>query len=122
MDYLWPDAGHENDMKRQTNRVPHENQPQPSAQDCSTMKSHKPFLSILIAAAPLANPFLKYELSGIRKYKGGKLRILYALSTERQELWGGPLQEEEILFLYVDLRSDDTYKEALKHLRKHNLV
>ena len=76
----------------------------------------------IIAAAPLANPFLKHELSGIRKYKGGKLRILYTLSTERQDLWGGPLVEDEILYLYVDLRSDDTYKDALKLLRKHNLV
>ena len=76
----------------------------------------------IIAAVPLANPFLKYELSGIRKYKGGKLRILYALSTEKQELWDCLPESCEILFLYVDLRSDDTYKDALKLLRKHTIA
>lgn len=58
----------------------------------------------------------------IRRYKTGKLRILYAISTESPELFVPPISEKEIIFLYVDLRSDNTYKEAYKLLKKEGLL
>jgi len=76
----------------------------------------------LIASAPLANPPLKHHLHGIRRYKSGKLRILYALSTEKSELWGDKPTELEIMFLHVDLRSEETYSEALRLLKKQGLL
>lgn len=76
----------------------------------------------IIASAPLSFGFLKHELTGIRRYKSGKLRIFYALSTEKVDLWSTAPKEPEILFLYVDLRKEETYKEALKLLRKHQIV
>lgn len=76
----------------------------------------------IIVSAPCSFGFLKHELSGIRKFKSGKLRILYVLSEEKPDIWGEPPKEPEIMFLYVDLRKDETYKEALKLLRKHGVV
>lgn len=75
-----------------------------------------------ICAAPLSNSLLKYDFPGIRRYKSGKFRILYILSTESEKYWSQKPPQAEILFLYVDLRSDDTYKEALKALRKHDIL
>lgn len=76
----------------------------------------------VISSAPFAHGILGHQLSGIRRYKGGKLRILYVLSTEKPSLWDSSPPEQELLFLYVDLRCDDTYKEALSLLRKHQII
>lgn len=76
----------------------------------------------IIASAPLANPLLKYDLPGIRRYKSGKLRILYALSAEKPDAWEQPPTSNEIIFLFVDLRKDETYKEALKLLRSQKIT
>ena len=76
----------------------------------------------IIVSAPLSFGFLKHELSGVRKFKSGKLRILYVLSEEKPDIWDVPPEEPEIMFLYVDLRRDETYIEALKLLRKHGIV
>lgn len=75
-----------------------------------------------IALAPLSHPLLKHDFPDIRRYKSGKIRILYALSTEKPELWETPPASPEILFLFVDLRSDETYSQALKLLRKHQIL
>ena len=76
----------------------------------------------IILASPLNYPSLKHKFSRVRRYKSGKLRILYVLSTEFPECWEENPQEPEILFLYVDLRKDETYSEALKMLRKHRIL
>lgn len=82
----------------------------------------------IICSAPYNNPLLKYTLSGIRRYKSGKIRILYVLSDDKKwhKLWieacGNVPENLEILFLFVDLRSDDTYKGALKFLRRNNIL
>lgn len=76
----------------------------------------------LIASAPLANPLLKHTLHGIRRYKSGKLRILYTLSTEKPDLWSDKPSELEVMFMYVDLRSEETYSEALNFLKKQGLL
>jgi len=76
----------------------------------------------IIISAPFSFGFLSHELSGIRKFKSGKLRILYILSIEKLDIWDVPPKEPEIMFLYVDLRKDETYKEALKLLRKHGII
>ena len=75
-----------------------------------------------ICASPLSHPFLKHDFPGIRRYKTGKLRILCALSTESARYWEKESEVPELMLLYVDLRSDDTYKEALKALRKHSIL
>lgn len=75
-----------------------------------------------ICASPQSHPLLKHDFPGIRRYKSGKLRILYTLSTESQQYWKEIPQNPQILFLYVDLRSDETYIEALKALRKHDIL
>lgn len=77
----------------------------------------------IVASAPFSFSMLKHDFPNIRRFKGGgKIRIFYALSTEKPELWETPPQSPEILFLYVDLRSDETYTEALKLLRKHQIL
>lgn len=76
----------------------------------------------LITSAPLSNPPLKHQLHGIRRYKSGKLRILYALSTEKAELWADAPLELEVMFLYVDLKSEETYTDAFKLLKKRGLL
>lgn len=77
----------------------------------------------IIASSPLAHPHLKHKLNRVRRYKSGsKIRIIYVLSTERPELWESIPDNPEILFLYVELRSDETYDNALKYLRKHRLL
>ena len=75
-----------------------------------------------ICASPQSNPLLKHDFPGIRRYKTGKLRILYALSTEAAQYWEKKPETPELMLLYVDLRSDDTYKDALKALRKHSIL
>lgn len=75
-----------------------------------------------IVAAPFSFPSLRHRLSKVRRFKSGKLRILYVLSTEREQFWESPPHAQEILFLYVDLRSEETYTEALKLLRKHRVL
>ncbi len=78
----------------------------------------------IIITTPNTNPFLKHEFSRIkiRRYKSGKLRILYAISTEcpDPDLFDPPPSNDikEVIFLYVDLRSDNTYKEASKLLKR----
>lgn len=72
----------------------------------------------IIVASPLSNPLMKHELYGIRRFKAGKLRILYALSTERVDLWENKISTTEIRFLYVGLRDNDTYNEAFRNIRK----
>ena len=118
MDYLWPDAGHENDMKRQTNRVPHENQPQPSAQDCSTMKSHKPFLSILIAAAPLARVWLASSLLFVTALAQGQ-----ALSPVETTPDGQRYRAGEVLVQFkadvTDQQVAGTFQQGRLGLIKH---
>lgn len=78
----------------------------------------------LICRSPQSHSLLKYDFSGakIRRYKSGKLRILYALSTEANSLWDDQPQIPEIIFLYVDLRKDETYSDALKALRRHDIL
>jgi hypothetical protein len=77
-----------------------------------------------ICDSPYTNPLLKYDFSGasIRRYKSGKIRILYALSVEAVNLWDGKPEAPEVIFLYVDLRRDETYSEALKALRRHDVL
>ncbi|MBF0538598.1 MAG: hypothetical protein HQL03_10145 [Nitrospirae bacterium] len=69
----------------------------------------------LILSHPTAHPLLRHKLKGIRRYKSGRIRIFYALSTEQPYIWESkpekPPEEPEIMFLYVDLRNDDTYKD-----------
>lgn len=81
---------------------------------------------ILIEQSPTSHEFLKKPLEKIRKFKAGKIRIYYALSTERPDLWeriyGSPPQEPEILFLYVALRDDKTYSELYKVLIRQGLL
>ena len=76
----------------------------------------------IIASTPLSFPSLKHELTGIRRFKSGKLRILYVLSTERKDYWKVLPQNPEILYLYLDLRKEETYTEALKLLRRHKIL
>lgn len=76
----------------------------------------------IVASSPFSHPLLKHDLQGIRRFKSGKLRIFYAISTEKADFWQAPPQNQEILFLYVDLRKDETYTEALKFLRKHRIL
>ncbi len=76
----------------------------------------------IILSAPFSNPLLKHDFPGIRRFKSGKIRILYALSTEAERFWNENPASPEIMFLYIDLRNDETYSDALKLLRKHNLV
>ena len=75
----------------------------------------------LVCANPLAWPPLK-GTGFIRRYKGGKLRILYALSTERPDLWEDPPEGSELAFLHFDMRDERTYKEALTFLRRNRLI
>ena len=76
----------------------------------------------IILAAPYSYALLKHDFPDIRRFKSGKVRILYALSTEAERFWPEKPATPEIIFLYVDLRNDETYTTALKLLRKHNLV
>lgn len=77
----------------------------------------------IIIISPNTNPILKHKFSKIRRYKSGKLRILYAISTERPDLFTPPASNTiEVIFLYVGLRSDETYKEAYILLRKEGLL
>jgi len=73
----------------------------------------------IIVEAPYSSPMLKHELNGIRRFKSGKIRILYALSTEKPIFWESPPTPPEVIFLYVDMRKDETYKEAYKCLNKY---
>lgn len=76
-----------------------------------------------VITSPYTNPILKHNFSKIRRYKSGKLRILYAISNERPDLFIPPATNNiEMIFLYVGLRSDETYKEAYKLLRKEGLL
>ena len=75
-----------------------------------------------ITASPQSHSFLKHDFQGIRRYKSGKLRILYVLSTESKQIWKEEPKTPGILFLYVDLRSDETYSEAVKAFKKHKIL
>ncbi len=78
----------------------------------------------LILQNPLVHPFLK-DYEKVRKYKTKKLRIYYFLSRERPELYKQLFDSEpnnnEVVFLYVALRDEDTYKELAEIFRKHNI-
>lgn len=80
----------------------------------------------LILKNPHAYPLLKSPFLGVRRYKGGKLMIYYTLSTENptawQVLYGQAPQTDEVLFLYVDMRSDDTYTELYRELKRDGLI
>lgn len=77
---------------------------------------------VQILENPYAHPLLKSPFLGVRRYKGGKLRIYYTLSTENPSAWhvlyGQTPQTNELIFLYVDMRSDDTYTELYKELKR----
>ncbi len=76
----------------------------------------------IVASHPVAYSYLGNKLRNIRKFKSGKLRILYALSTELPSLWEHSPQENEILFLYIGFRDERTYMIAEKLLKKHNVI
>ena len=76
----------------------------------------------IILAEPFQPPFLKHDLQGIRRFKSGKIRISYALSKEKPELWGNePPEELEIYFLFVGIREDKSYKIAYNLLKKEGI-
>ena len=80
---------------------------------------------IFIQTFPLSNPPLKYKPYSerfIRKYKSGKIRIFYILSTERPDLWKVIPQENEIRFLLIKIRGDDTYEDAKKMLKREEII
>lgn len=75
----------------------------------------------IIAENPKVYGMLGHKLQGIRKYKTGKLRILFVLLNEH------PISKEflrngEILFLYAGLRKKDTYIEAERYLEKRRII
>jgi|GEM_PF-2783458 len=72
----------------------------------------------IIQNAPFKFRPLKGMPIPIRKYKAGKIRILYALSTEAPELWEESPKQPEIMFIFVGLRTDKMYKDAIKLLNK----
>ncbi|KWT84132.1 hypothetical protein ASN18_2060 [Candidatus Magnetominusculus xianensis] len=72
-----------------------------------------------IVSSPTTNPLLKHQSKNIRRFKSGKLRILYALSVESADLWGCEPSDPEIMFLYVGLRNNNTYDDAYKYLSSH---
>jgi len=72
----------------------------------------------IIQNVPLKFPYLKGTSIRIRKFKSGKIRILYALSTEAPELWEETPKQPEIMFIFVGLRSDKMYEDAFKLLNK----
>ncbi|MEO5360826.1 MAG: hypothetical protein H7843_10335 [Nitrospirota bacterium] len=73
----------------------------------------------IIVSSPTTNPLLKQQSKNIRRFKSGKLRILYALSVESADLWGCEPSDPEIMFLYVGLRNNNTYDDAYKYLSSH---
>lgn len=76
----------------------------------------------IVVNSPYSFPMLRHGLAGIRRFKSSKLRLLYTLSTEKLDNWSTIPDNPEIMFLYLDLRDDETYKEALKLLQKHGVV
>ncbi len=76
----------------------------------------------IIQTSPISHPFLKKPLFKIRKFRSGKLRILYALSTERPELWKDNPPDKGVILLFCDLRTEETYDEVLKEFKKHGIV
>lgn len=72
----------------------------------------------MIISSPFSFPLLKHISYKVRRFKGGKIRILYALSTEAPTFWDTPPKLPEIMFLFIDLRSEETYNDALKILKK----
>jgi hypothetical protein len=72
----------------------------------------------IIISSPFSSPLLKHIPYKVHRFKGGKIRILYALSTEAPSFWDSPPESPEIMFLFADLRSDETYNDALKILKK----
>ena len=71
-----------------------------------------------IISSPFSFPLLKHIPYKVHRFKGGKIRILYALSPEAPIFWDSLPGLPEIIFLFVDLRSDETYNDALKILKK----
>ena len=54
----------------------------------------------IVCAHPFDYPLLKHDFNKIRRAKcGKKLRIFYAMSTERPDLWDNAPDEIEIIFL-----------------------
>ena len=72
----------------------------------------------IIISSPFSFPLLKHIPYKVHRFKGGKIRILYALSPEAPIFWDSLPGLPEIIFLFVDLRSDETYNDALKILKK----
>ena len=75
----------------------------------------------IIQNVPLKFPYLKGTSIPIRKFKSGKIRILYALSTEAPELWEESPKQPEIMFIFVGLRTDKMYKDAFKLLKRSGI-
>lgn len=73
----------------------------------------------IILSSPTTNPLLKHQSINVRRFKSGKIRILYALSTEYADLWQSEPPTPEIMFLYVGLRNNKTYDDAFKYLFSH---
>lgn len=72
----------------------------------------------IIVSSPTTNPFLKHKFINIRRYKAGKIRIIYCLSTERIDMWENEPAEPEVMFIYVRLKSNNTYDDAYKYLNQ----
>lgn len=75
-----------------------------------------------IAGSPLSYPHLKHNLNLFRYYNNNRIRIIFTLYDECPHLWTNPPLVDEVLFLFVDLRSKDTYKEAYQVLRSNNII
>ena len=78
----------------------------------------------LILASPfscdfLTKPFSPYK---IRRFKSGKVRILYVIYKESPGFWQDLNMQaqcdNEILFLFVGLRNSKTYELAYKLLKR----
>lgn len=77
----------------------------------------------IIKTDPVRWPPLKGIGSIIRRFRSGKIRILYAISSETPDLWGEETPAvREIYFLYVGLRGDKFYDVATKILQKENII
>ncbi len=76
----------------------------------------------IVCASPYSYPLLKHDFKAIRRFKSGKVRIFYVLSKEKGELWDVVPNAPEVLFVYVELRRDETYANVLKALRRNDIL
>lgn len=75
----------------------------------------------IICQSPYSNSLLKHGLQGIRRYKN-KLRILYAITGELDCPLIDKIDHPAVYFLFVDVRRDDTYKDAYKLLQSTGVL